>query len=1354
MAIINGTTGNDTLTSTNPADTLIGGLGDDTYIVDLLASGTKAVKLDDKIIEAKNAGNDTLALRSGALGLTQAATVTLAANFENLDISATGNNLLNVKGNADANTLIGNDANNTLDGAKGADEMRGGLGDDVYIFDDAGDIAVESAGQGNDLIRINYKNASKTAAIVIDINDHANIEGVTVAGTGLFNIIGTNDGNSMTGNASVNTIIGGTGNDVLDGGAGGDRMEGGDGNDTYFVDNASDVIVDTSGTDDVRASVSHTLAAGLENLQLTGTGAINATGNADTNTLIGNAGNNTLDGGAGGDVMIGGTGNDTYVVDMPADSITELAGEGTDTVRTHINYTLGANLENLVLTGTNNVNGSGNALANTITGNSGNNRLDGGDGVDVLAGGLGDDFYVVNLLSSGGKAIKLEDKITEAKNAGMDTLQLKLGAGFSLTKAVTFTLQNEIEKLDTTFTVLENIHVKGNALSNIIIGNDAGTVIDGAAGNDTIYASFGNDTLLGGVGNDQLFGQAGADVLTGGAGRDRYFYERASDSQRDEMDRITDFNAKEDHITLLNGSGYLSNTGVSYAYQDNVDATVDHILTNGADNLIYFFTDGVNGYVFVKGDGDGAESYDGLLVRLDGRTTAPGFDIIEQAIVFESEGERPAFEAGDTVVGSLTAFGDADEFLIELTGGGQMTLDFNAPTSFMPSQPAYKVSVLTVDGGVIMEWTAGGDRTFTMPVVDGQYVVRVEGYQSTRFSSEEYSFTTTLSTQNIEDLGDVVTGTISTPGQVNSYLYNFSAGQLYTFNVSPLGASLDLKIRIFDQLGREIFVKDDTSYYKIGEGDVLRLDPNGGFVAPVSGDYTVTVEAIKTPDNPIKDGITNTAGNEVTYSGMSQTGDYHLTVDEIDLDDVADRLIQGARWGSGDENDRGTPVTINYSFDGTLSEEMAQAMGTRPEENTLSFLQFNSFKSFTAAQQQVVRGILAEISKTAGITFNEVAAGTGDLNFGWMKSNQGDDGSAILFDQNGQAQFEFDDQPAAQFEITSAFVAMIYSGSSVTSLKLDSGEMKFVLTHEILHALGLQHAGVYSTLYGPQVGVPEGFDSNAYTLMSYLGKLDSSLFPADPQLLDIMALQNLYGPPASANAGDTVYAFNSKTTEYLQSIVDTGGNDTIDASGQTLNSVIHLEAGTFSSVGIIGKISDVSAADLAKATTPGEFLDQARYNISITPGSVIENAIGGSGNDYISGNDANNILKGGAGSDILRGEDGDDTLFGGLGADILFGGDGADHFVFDNLNGVDTVMDFDDSDDVLEIGDLLSGFDPIDDDIADFVMLSEVGDNTQVDIRATGTGDWTHLATLVNVTGLSVQQMLDDGNIGFNPLSV
>ncbi|WP_137906787.1 calcium-binding protein, partial [Dolichospermum planctonicum] len=146
--------------------------------------------------------------------------------------------------------------------------------------------------------------------------------------------------------------------------------------------------------DTIQSSVTYTIAAlaNVENLTLTGTAAINGTGNAANNVITGNGANNSLDGGAGTDTLIGGTGDDIYIVDSTTDTITESANEGTDTIQASVTYTIvAANVENLTLTGTTAINGTGNAANNVITGNSANNTLDGGAGNDILTGGLGKD---------------------------------------------------------------------------------------------------------------------------------------------------------------------------------------------------------------------------------------------------------------------------------------------------------------------------------------------------------------------------------------------------------------------------------------------------------------------------------------------------------------------------------------------------------------------------------------------------------------------------------------------------------------------------------------------------------------------------------------------------------------------------------------------------------------------------------------------------------------------------------------------------------------------------------------------------------------------------------------------------
>jgi Ca2+-binding RTX toxin-like protein len=197
--------------------------------------------------------------------------------------------------------------------------------------------------------------------------------------------------NRITGNAAANT---------LDGGAGADTLTGGAGNDSYFVDSSRDVVRETgtgaTEVDTVSSTVSYALAANVEHLVLTGTAAIHGTGNALANRVSGNAAANVLDGGAGADTLAGGAGGDVYIVDSAGDVVAE-TGAGAaevDTVRSSVAFTLGANLENLVLTGTGAVSGTGNGSNNQISGNGAANRIAGGSGNDTLEGGLGADQFV------------------------------------------------------------------------------------------------------------------------------------------------------------------------------------------------------------------------------------------------------------------------------------------------------------------------------------------------------------------------------------------------------------------------------------------------------------------------------------------------------------------------------------------------------------------------------------------------------------------------------------------------------------------------------------------------------------------------------------------------------------------------------------------------------------------------------------------------------------------------------------------------------------------------------------------------------------------------------------------------
>jgi len=249
------------------------------------------------------------------------------------------------------------------------------------------------------------------------------------------------------------------------------------------------------------------------------------------------------------------------------------------------------------------------------------------------------------------------------------------------------------------------------------------------------------------------------------------------------------------------------------------------------------------------------------------------------------------------------------------------------------------------------------------------------------------------------------------------------------------------------------------------------------------------------------------------------------------------------------------------------------------------------------------------------------------------------------------------------------------------------------MLHEIGHTLGLSHPAPYDVAdaTGPSYPDSAGFtkDTLRWTVMSYFaaasddphvdrtgspGRSDvthDGVNAQTPLLYDILAIQQKYGADPATRTGDDTYGFHTKLSgpwrpvydfdaaynpDPVIAIYDAGGHDTLDASGYASNQRISLIAGTLSDVGALTQ------------------------NVGIAFGTVIEDAVGGSGNDTITGNAAGNRLSGGAGADRLIGGKGNDTLVGGAGRDRLVGGAGSDTFVFDSavarITDRDTIADF------------------------------------------------------------------------------
>ncbi|WP_422777777.1 M10 family metallopeptidase C-terminal domain-containing protein [Pseudomonas mediterranea] len=522
------------------ADTLIGGAGNDTYVVD---------NIGDVISEESTLAGEIDTVRSSV-------SWGLGANLENLTL--TGNDNINGLGNALDNVVTGNAGNNVLVGGAGQDTLIGGAGNDTYVVDNVGDvISEESTLVGEiDIVRSS-----------VSWGLGANLENLTLTG---------NDNINGLGNALDNVVTGNAGNNVLVGGAGQDTLIGGAGDDLYVLDNIGDAVTELAdeGHDLVRTSVSYTLSANVEDGQLVGLSAINLTGNALDNRLTGNVEANLLNGGLGADTLIGGAGNDTYVVDNVGDVISEestLVGE-IDIVRSSVSWGLGANLENLTLTGNDNINGLGNALDNVVTGNAGNNVLVGGAGQDTLIGGAGDDLYVLD---------NIGDTVTELSGEGHDLIRT----------SVSYTLSANVE--DGQLVGVSAINLAGNALDNSLLGNSAANVLNGLDGADTLDGGAGNDQLDGGAGNDVLIGGVGTDTLTGGAGADSFMFGALNElGIGNARDIILDFSQLQgDKLDLSKLDANILAAGINqFSFIDSADFSgagqlrfVDHVLSGNID---------------------------------------------------------------------------------------------------------------------------------------------------------------------------------------------------------------------------------------------------------------------------------------------------------------------------------------------------------------------------------------------------------------------------------------------------------------------------------------------------------------------------------------------------------------------------------------------------------------------------------------------------------------------------------------------------------------------------------------------------------------------------------------------------
>lgn len=382
-----------------------------------------------------------------------------------------------------------------------------------------------------------------------------------------------------------------------------------------------------------------------------------------------------------------------------------------------------------------------------------------------------------------------------------------------------------------------------------------------------------------------------------------------------------------------------------------------------------------------------------------------------------------------------------------------------------------------------------------------------------------------------------------------------------------------------------------------------------------------------------------------------------------------DALISGTKWFGI----TGMGTFLSYSFPWASGSALFSAPYGN-DYSTLNEQKATYHFALNSTQQAAARSALQSWANVANVSFQETVdtvANVGDIRFAWTSAPSG-------------SFWGWSYEPDSDWPSGGDVWISTLSSGAINKNWSASSYNYMSLIHEVGHALGLKHP------FDPPTVLPSALDTRQYSVMSYTDPAndlfrtityDSDGFSAQykqvvcetPMVLDIAAIQTLYGANLTYHAGDDVYSFD-KDTPFFKTIWDAGGNDTISVSNFTESCRIDLTPGNYSSIRIISAPVKDGYYFADGEDTPPTY--DGTNNLGIAYGATIENATGGSGDDTLIGNSANNSLYGGAGNDALHGGAGADTaIFGGTRASHTVTRTSAGYTVSGGTNGTDTLAD-------------------------------------------------------------------------------
>ena len=1236
--------GDDIIDGGTGADVMEGGSGNDIYYVD---------SVSDVVRETIGGGFDyvytstTLALPNGSEIEYLATRATLSTEglalygneFANTIIANYGNNGLYGGGGDDF--LSGLDGDDILDGGAGADVMEGGNGNDIYFVDSASDVVRETSGTDLVFTSVTYALPVGAEIELLGTTNELSTQGLALFGNEYANTIIANNGNNgLYGGAGNDFLSGLGGDDILDGGTGADVMEGGHGNDIYFVDNAGDVIRETSGNDLVFTSVSYSLAAGAA-IELLGTtnefslDPLTLYGNEFANTIIGNNGNNALyggngddflsgllgndvlDGGAGADVMEGGEGDDTYYVDQQGDVVRDSGGF--DTVLASGSYALavGASIEVLRsadIFSTAAVNLYGNEFANTISGNNGANLLAGGAGADRLEGNGGDDVL------DGGA-----DQDVLVGGAGADIFRFSAAADSRVGFADTITdFQSGIDRID--LSLIDANSQTGAHDSFLFVGAQS---FSGRAGelryvqsgsNFDLYADRNGDGVadlhIRVTGNGLTLGDINGAVAAPAANRPPSI---ASGTAANVAE-----NSAASTIVYQTVASDPDGDPVTYRLS-GPDAALLTIDSSGAVRLLSpadFEARSSYAFTVHAEDGRGGSAAQPVTLSIQNVNEAPVISSGTTATIAENS-------PTSTVVYQVVASDpDGNPLTYTLSGAdaASFTIDQNGAVRFIQSpdfetRSTYSFSVNASDGslaatrGVTVTVT---DVNETPPPTGSTPIINETSAANDAIGQAQVIQRSQLAVASNPNLPDQslpsvqINGEISPLGDSDYFSITLQAGELLILDVDGT-VSLDSFLRVYGPDGVLVAQNDDAVTFDAGSsahsGVSHNMDSLVRFRAPTSGTYTFQIRSYEDDGTP-----TSSGAYRINVSVGPQASQAVIDQENIDA------LISGSRWNTS---------TITYGF----TTDPAQYPGSEgsPEKT-------NNFETLNSVQRSATVATFALISQYTGLVFSENASAPGSAQMRLAQSDDPETAHAYYpgLGDGGDAWFR------NSAPVGAPAGALPRYDNPVPG---NYGYMTFI--HEIGHAMGLKH-GHESPALSPDR------DSMEFSVMTYRGYIGADYesggyrneqwgFAQSFMMYDIAALQKIYGANYATQAGDTTYSWSPSTGAFsingvvqwtpggnrvFQTVWDGGGTDTYNLSAYTNAVTIDLRPGEWTTT------SQVQLANLGNSNfARGNVANALLFNGDTR--SLIENAVGGSGNDTLIANQAANNLTGGAGADTF-----------------------------------------------------------------------------------------------------------------------